>query len=83
MVIFCFASQVSRYRIWCLPPPLRVTSPPPSSTTWWLVLRSLAVAVILITTGFGPQLKVITPPRATALTTAADVQPAGVPEPMT
>jgi hypothetical protein len=34
-------------------------------------------------TGSGPQSKVITPPRATAETTAADVQLAGVPLPMT
>jgi hypothetical protein len=34
-------------------------------------------------TGFGPQLKVMTPPFATALTTAAEVQLAGVPLPMT
>jgi hypothetical protein len=34
-------------------------------------------------TGFGPHLNVMTPPLATALTTAAEVQPAGVPLPMT
>src|ERR1700683_4097175 len=33
--------------------------------------------------GFGPQLKVITPPLATARTTAAEVQLAGAPSPMT
>src|SRR6202020_1701137 len=71
------------YRIWRLPPPLRVTSPPPSSTTWWLVFTTLAVAVMVMVTGFGPQLNVMTPPRATALTTAAEVQLAGVPVPMT
>jgi hypothetical protein len=37
----------------------------------------------VIVTGWGPQLKVMMPPLATALTTAADVQLAGVPVPMT
>jgi hypothetical protein len=37
---------------------------------------------MVIVTGFGPQLKVITPPLATALTTAADVQLPGVPVPI-
>src|SRR5690349_1375134 len=67
-----------------LPPPLRVTRPPPSSTTagpW--SLRTLAVAFMVIVTGAGPQSKVITPPAATAATTAADVQLAGVPRPTT
>src|ERR1044072_8917934 len=66
-----------------LPPPLRVTRPPPSSTTFGLLLRTLAVAVMRMVTGAGPQSKVITPPAATADTTAADVQPAAVPLPMT
>src|SRR5690349_12195016 len=67
-----------------LPPPLSVTRPPPSSTTsgpW--SLRTLAVAFMAIVTGAGPQSKVITPPAATAVTTAADVQLAGVPLPTT
>src|SRR3954469_23011582 len=67
-----------------LPPPLSVTRPPPSSTTsgpW--SLRTLAVAFMVMVTGAGPQSKVITPPAATAATTAAAVQPAGVPLPMT
>ena len=38
---------------------------------------------MVIVTGAGPHLKVITPPAATAFTTAADVQLAGVPVPMT
>jgi hypothetical protein len=38
---------------------------------------------MVIVTGAGPQSKVITPPAATAATTAADVQLAGVPRPMT
>src|SRR5690349_2690665 len=66
------------------PPPLSVTRPPPSSTTsgpW--SLRTLAVAFMAIVTGAGPQSKVITPPAATAATTAADVQLAGVPLPTT
>jgi hypothetical protein len=45
-------------------------------------LTTFAVADIVICTGAGPQLKVITPPLATAATTAAEVQPAGVPVPM-
>jgi hypothetical protein len=39
----------------------------------------LAVTCITIVTGAGPQSKVITPPLATAATTAPDVQLAGVP----
>jgi hypothetical protein len=61
------------------PAPLSVTFPPPSSTTSALVLRTLAVTCITIVTGAGPQSKVITPPLATAATTAPDVQLAGVP----
>src|SRR5882757_11297488 len=38
---------------------------------------------MVMVTGFGPQLNVMMPPRATALTTAAEVQLAGVPVPMT
>src|SRR5689334_21515203 len=64
-----------------LPPPLSVTRPPPSSTTWLLALRTFAVAVIVMVTGAGPQLNVMMPPAATAFTTAADVQLAGVPLP--
>ena len=64
-----------------LPPPLSVIRPPPSSTTVELVFRTLAVAVIVIVTGAGPQSKTMTPPRSTAFTTAAEVQPAGVPFP--
>src|SRR5690349_7120823 len=63
------------------PPPLSVTLPPPSSTTVELVFRTLAVFLIVIVTGAGPQSKTMTPPRATAFTTAADVQLAGVPLP--
>src|ERR1700742_313535 len=65
------------------PPPLRVTFPWPSSTTSVLVLRTLAVAVMAMVTGLGPQENVITPPAATASTTAWDVQLAGVPSPIT
>src|SRR5580692_9455595 len=83
VVYVCAASQVFMYKILRSPPPLSVTFPPPSSTTWWLVLTTLAVAVIVILTGLGPQLKVIIPPSATACTTAADVQPAGEPSPIT
>ena len=47
------------------------------------VLTTLAVSVITMVTGSGPQLKVMIPPRATASTTACDVQLAGVPLPIT
>src|ERR1700749_808530 len=65
------------------PSPLSVTLPCPSSTTSALVLRTLAVACMVIVTGSGPQENVITPPDATAATTACDVQLAGVPFPIT
>src|ERR1700689_1507780 len=83
VVYVCAGSQVFMYRIRLSPPPLSVTLPPPSSTTWWLVFTTLAVAVIVIVTGLGPQSNVMMPPAATALTTAADVQPAGGPSPIT
>jgi hypothetical protein len=38
---------------------------------------------MVIVTGPGPQLKVMMPPAATAATTAADVQLAGEPSPIT
>src|SRR3954463_13732583 len=66
------------------PPPLSVTRPPPSRTTrgpW--SLRTLAVVVIVMVTGDGPQWNVMMPPAATAATTAADVQLAAVPVPIT
>jgi len=47
------------------------------------VLRTLAVAAIVIVTGAGPQLNVMTPPAATAATTAAEVQLAALPSPTT
>jgi hypothetical protein len=66
------------------PPPLSVTLPPPSSTTTGLrSFRTFAVCVMTIVTGSGPQEKVMMPPAATAATTAADVQDAGVPVPTT
>jgi hypothetical protein len=43
----------------------------------------LAVSFIVIVTGVDPQEKVITPPAATAATTASEVQLAGVPSPIT
>src|SRR5215471_4293083 len=76
-------AQVSEYRIRRLPPPLNVIRPPPSSTTSRRVLSTLAVEVITIVSGLGPQLNVMIPPAATARTTAADVQPAGPPLPIT
>jgi hypothetical protein len=66
-----------------LPAPLRVIRPPPSNTTRRRVLITLAVVVITIVMGLGPQLKVMMPPAATSRTTAADVQLAGVPLPIT
>src|SRR5580700_1384561 len=74
--------QVSMSRIQIAPPPLSVTMPPPSMTirSPWTMF---AVCVIVIVTGSGPQLKVMTPPMATAWTTAAEVQLAAVPSPMT
>ena len=71
------------YRIRRAPWPSRVTFPPPSMTTSGLLLNTRAVAAILIVTGSGPQSNVITPPAATALTTACEVQLAGVPRPTT
>src|ERR1700760_610841 len=65
------------------PSPLSVTFPCPSRTTSALGLRTLAVACMVIVTGSGPQENVITPPDATAATTACDVQLAGVPFPIT
>src|SRR4051812_6289390 len=65
----------------CFPPPLRVTNPPPSSTTRLLVLTTLAVCRITIRTGRDPHRNLITPPLATARTTARDVQLARVPVP--
>ena len=65
------------------PWPSRVTCPPPSITTFGRLLKTRAVALIGIVTGAGPQLKVMIPPWATALTTAAEVQLAGVPVPTT
>src|ERR1039458_8872553 len=76
-------AQVSEYRIRRLPPPLSVISPPPSTTTRRRVLITLAVVVITIVTGLGPQLKAMMPPAATSRTTAAGVQLAGVPLPIT
>src|SRR5437763_11018894 len=65
------------------PAPDSVTRPPPSRTTRATLLRTLAVAVSTIVTGAGPQLNVMIPPAATALTTAAEVQLAPVPVPTT
>src|SRR5512137_2129994 len=68
----------------CCPPPLRVISPFPSMTILGPVsLTTLAVPESVIVVGFGPQLKVITPPLATAAMNAAPVQLAGVPVPTT
>src|SRR4051794_15050266 len=65
------------------PPPESVTLPPPSMTSLLVPLRTLAVSVNVIVTGFAPQLKVTTPPAVTAESTAADVQLAAVPLPTT
>src|SRR3954464_6083030 len=66
-----------------LPAPLSVTRPRPSRTTRLEVFTTFAVAVMVIVTGLLPQLKRIVPPLATAETTAAGVQLAGVPRPTT
>src|SRR5215472_1962732 len=76
-------AQVSENRIRRWPPPLSVTRPPPSSTTRCLVLGTRAVAVITIVTGLLPQSNLMIPPLKTARTTAADVQLAGLPSPIT
>ncbi len=66
------------------PPPLSVTRPPPSSTTRGsAAFTTFAVSRIAIVTGSGPQSKTMTPPAATAATTASDVQLCGVPIPTT
>ena len=44
---------------------------------------TLAVVLILITTGFAPHENRMIPPARTAATTAADVQLAAVPRPTT
>ncbi len=64
-------------------PPDNVTLPPPSMTSFLVLLRTLSVCESVIVSGSGPQLKVITPPAVTAVTTAAEVQLAGVPVPIT
>ncbi len=76
-------AQVSENRIRRSPPPLNVTRPPPSSTTRLLVFGTQAVLFIRIVTGLLPQLNVMIPPAATARITAAEVQFAGVPSPIT
>jgi hypothetical protein len=47
------------------------------------MFRTFAVAFITIVTAFAPQANRISPPLATAATTAADVQLAAVPFPTT
>ena len=76
-------AQVSENKIRRAPPPLSVTRPPPSRTTRCRVFGTIAVAVILIVTGWLPQLNRRIPPAATARTTAAEVQLAGMPLPIT
>jgi hypothetical protein len=48
-----------------------------------VLLNTFAVASMGMVTWSGPQLKVMMPPSLTAPTTAAEVQLAGVPVPMT
>src|ERR1022692_121379 len=76
-------SQVSMYRIRRTPPPLSVTFPPPSMTTRALVMRTFAVFFIVMVTGLAREDHALTPPAATAATTARDVQLAAVPSPTT
>ncbi len=52
-------------------------------TTFGRLLKTRAVAFIRMVTGFGPHLKVMIPPRATAFTTACEVQLAADPFPTT
>src|SRR5712675_621190 len=67
-----------------VPPPLSVILLPPSMTSFVpLSLKTFAVDVRTIVTGSGPQLKVMTPPFATAATNASPVQLDGVPVPTT
>src|SRR6187549_1960091 len=65
-----------------VPPPSSVILRPPSMTVCLLVGR-FSVDVTLIVTGSGPQLKVITPPAVAAVLSAAKVQLAAVPVPIT
>jgi hypothetical protein len=62
-----------------VPPPLSVTSPPPSRPTFTPTVLTL---VRVIVTGFVPQLKWTCPPAASAAVSAASVQLAGEPSPM-
>src|SRR3954465_4851822 len=66
-----------------LPAPLGGTRPARSSTPRREVLTTFAVVASVIVTRFRPQEKRMTPPLATAATTAEEVQPAGVPRPTT
>jgi hypothetical protein len=80
----CALLHVAMYRMRILPPPLSVTLLPPSMTSFVpLSLNTLAVDVRTIFSGSGPQLNVMIPPFATALTNAAPVQLAAVPVPTT
>src|SRR5258706_14912289 len=66
------------------PVPDSVTLPLPSITIRGpVLLTTFAVCSIAIVIGSAPQSNVITPPPATAATTAALVQLAGVPSPIT
>lgn len=76
-------SQVLMKRMRLVPPPDIVIKPPPSITSFAVLFRTLRVSVMVIVSGFGPQLKVMTPPAVTAVANAAAVQLAGVPVPMT
>src|SRR5689334_18127890 len=61
-------------------PPLSVTLPPPSSTVSFV---NVICEVTVIVTGALPQLKTIVPPPVAACCSAAAVQLAAVPSPMT
>src|SRR3954469_14613704 len=63
------------------PPPLSVTLPRPSRTTRRLVLTTFAVRFSTIRTLPGPQRNRMTPPLATARTTAREVQLRALPWP--
>jgi hypothetical protein len=71
VVHFCAWSQVFMYRMRTFPPPESATLPPPSITIFGpLSLKIFAVWVRVMVTGLAPQLKVMTPPLATASTNA-------------
>src|SRR5262252_3618841 len=78
------ASQfgLSKLRMRTAPPPSRVILLPPSMTVFF-VIGTFNVTVTGIVTGAAPQLNVMTPPAVAAVCSAANVQLAAVPVPIT